>query len=126
MLIYKMKFTNNREFGSWGEKQAEEYLLDKGYQLVERNFRVRQGEIDLIVKNDQFLVFVEVKTRKNNLFGAPQAAVDYRKQNKIKKIAKFYLRDKKYIEYKLRFDVISILYKNDDNDIVLEHYKNSF
>ncbi len=126
MLIYKMKFANNREFGSWGEKQAEEYLLDKGYQLLERNFRVRQGEIDLIVKNDQFLVFVEVKTRKNNLFGVPQAAVDYRKQNKIKKIAKFYLRDKKYKDYKLRFDVISILYKNYDNDIVLEHYKNSF
>lgn len=119
-----MEFENNREFGSWGEKKAAQYLLKKGFRIVERNFRLRQGEIDIIVTKDDWLVFVEVKTRSSRFFGSPQAAVDFDKQRKIKNIARYFLMDSDYKRYRIRFDVISIMYIEGKTKI--EHLKNCF
>ncbi|MGM0436680.1 MAG: YraN family protein [Bacillota bacterium] len=119
-----MKFKNNREFGRWGEQKAKSFLDKKGYKIISENFRVKQGEIDLIVKKKNVLVFVEVKTRKSNFFGPPQAAVNFEKQNKLRTIAKIFLLKNNYKKYKKRFDVIAIIYDNDIIDI--EHYKNTF
>lgn len=119
-----MKFENNREIGRWGEKKAKSFLKEKGYKIIAENFRVKQGEIDLIVKKKNVLVFVEVKTRKTNFFGPPQAAVNFQKQRKIKTIAKLFLLKNEFKNYKKRFDVISIVYENQKTNI--EHYKNTF
>lgn len=93
--------------GAWGEALAAEYLRKKRYQILEANFRTRIGEIDLIASNRQYLVFVEVKLRKNADFAMAREFVDYRKQGKIRSTAQLYLA---YHPTQLqpRFDVIEI------------------
>ena len=93
--------------GAWGEALAAEYLRKKRYQILEANFRTRIGEIDLIASNRQYLVFVEVKLRKNADFAMAREFVDHRKQGKIRSTAQLYLA---YHPTRLqpRFDVIEI------------------
>jgi putative endonuclease len=95
--------------GAWGEDLALRYLTRRGYELVERNYRTRFGEIDLILRQHDALVFVEVKLRRGTGFGDPLEAVTPRKQKTIRFIAEQYLsiRDPDYET--LRFDVVGIL-----------------
>ena len=81
---------NNRETGTGKETLAAEYLAANGMRIVERNFRSRQGENDLIGYHNGYLVFVEVKYRRTERFGSPQEAVDFRKQRKICRVADYY------------------------------------
>lgn len=118
-----MIILNRRELGNWGEKKAVKYLTKKGYQILENNFSCRIGEIDIIAVNNEFIIFVEVKLRRNNDFGPPEAAVDYRKQKKIKQIASYYLMNNDTSK-KIRFDVISIQINNGKGK--LKHIKNAF
>lgn len=98
---------NKRQTGTSYEIKAEEYLLKKGYKILERNFRNRSGEIDIIAKDGEYFCFVEVKYRTTNDFGNPLEAVDYRKQNQIRKVAMYYLMKNKLSEWTpCRFDVI--------------------
>lgn len=99
----------NREKGSWYEELALEYLKKKGCQFIDRNFRTRSGEIDLIVKDGEYLVFVEVKYRKDSHMGMPFEAVDFRKQKQICKTSDFYRMKNQISEFDpMRFDVVSI------------------
>lgn len=99
---------NKRQMGTSYEIKAEEYLVQKGYKILERNFRNRGGEIDLIAKDEEYFCFVEVKYRTTNEFGSPLEAVDYRKQNQIRKVALYYLMKNKLSEWTpCRFDVIA-------------------
>ena len=82
---------NKRRIGSEYEQRAEQYLMEKGYRILERNFRNRMGEIDIIASQKGVLVFCEVKYRTSSAFGSPLEAVDWRKQNQIRKVAQFYL-----------------------------------
>lgn len=82
---------NKREVGKAYEKRAEDYLKEQGFRILERNFRVRQGEIDLIGYHRNELVFVEVKYRKDKRKGLPEEAVTSAKQRQISKVAEFYL-----------------------------------
>ncbi len=93
--------------GAWGEMQAGMYLRKKGYKLLAQGYRCRFGEIDLIAANRKYLLFVEVKTRKNANFAAAQEFVDLRKQSKIRSTAEMYLSQ---FPTKLqpRFDVIEV------------------
>ena len=93
--------------GPWGEAQAADYLRRKGYSLVAANYRCRFGEIDLIVKNRRYLVFVEVKLRKNADFAQAREFVDYRKQQRIRTTASMYL-SRYPTSLQPRFDVIEI------------------
>jgi putative endonuclease len=95
--------------GAWGEDLALRYLLGRGYRLVERNYRKRRGEIDLIVRNEDTLVFVEVKLRRSTGFGDPLEAVTKRKQTTIRSLAEQYLADNQPDFDTLRFDVVGIL-----------------
>ena len=98
---------NKRQTGTSYERKAEEYLIEKGYTILERNFRCRSGELDLIAKDGEYICFVEVKYRATNAYGNPLEAVDYRKQLQIRKVAKFYLMKQKLGEWTpCRFDVI--------------------
>jgi len=95
--------------GEKGEKQAARYLKKKGYKIVTANYRCKYGEIDLIARYADILIFIEVKTRTSTYFGVPAAAVDYRKQQQISKVAHHYLITHHNDDVDARFDVISIL-----------------
>ena len=88
------------------------FLKTQGYQILERNYRCKKGEIDLIAREGQYLVFVEVKYRKDDKKGYPAQAVDQRKQQKIRKSAMIYLKKNHLsFEQQMRFDVVEILGK---------------
>ena len=93
--------------GAWGEAQAAEYLRKKRYEIVAAGYRSRFGEIDLIVSNKKYLVFVEVKLRKSDDFAKAMEYVDWRKQDKIRMTASMYLSQNP-TELQPRFDVIEI------------------
>ena len=116
----------NIETGANGELIAEKYLKDNGYKIVERNFRSKGGEVDLIAKDKEgTYVFVEVKTRSNLLYGVPQLAVTQRKQRQISKGALAWMLSRKQHDSSARFDVIAILLQ-DNQMFSLEHIKNAF
>ena len=101
---------NKREQGSHYETMAAEYLKNKGYEIILQNFFSKNGEIDIIAKYTDTLVFCEVKYRSNTRYGLPEEAVDYRKQDKIRKTAAYYLyRNNFPVETRVRFDVIAVL-----------------
>ena len=99
-----------KELGVKGETLAKEFLIDKGYKILETNFKNKIGEIDIIAKVNNVIVFVEVKTRESVKFGYPREAVNYYKQQKIRRIATSYLKYKGLFDKILvRFDVIDIV-----------------
>ena len=100
---------NTRRFGIIGEKIAQDYLRKKDYQILETNFYTKRGEIDIIAKKDNCIVFVEVKTRTNLDYGTPAMAINPNKKKHIKFVAKIFLALNKLNEYEVRFDVIEIL-----------------
>jgi putative endonuclease len=95
--------------GAWGEELALRYLMRQGYELVERNYRTRYGELDLILRKENTLVFAEVKLRRGVGYGDPLEAVTPRKQATIRSLAEQYLSEKEPDFDTLRFDVVGIL-----------------
>lgn len=116
---------NRRLIGSRGEETALAFLLEQGYHLLEKNYRCRLGEIDLILEDGPEVVFVEVKTRRSSLFGMPQEAVGLAKQTRIRRLAQFYLLSKKDLVRPLRFDVIAIMYSG-SGEPEIQHLKGVF
>ena len=103
------KKINKRAVGTAYEKLAGEYLTGQGYEILEYNFRCRMGEIDLVAKDGEYLVFVEVKYRSNGRTGSPLEAVDSRKQRVISKVASYYCLTHGHGEGQpCRFDVVAI------------------
>jgi len=94
--------------GKEGEETAARYLENKGYFIVERNFRSIHGEIDIIAKDGQMLVFVEVKTNIRGGFGNPEERVDYKKQVKLGQVAAEYLQTSGLENIDCRFDVVAV------------------
>ncbi len=94
--------------GRTGERLAAEELTRQGYSIVERNFRCRYGEIDLIAEEGDDLVFVEVKTRRGSVYGLPEEAVTPRKQQKIVQVATYYLDLHACSERSWRIDVVAV------------------
>lgn len=99
---------NKRKVGTCYEKYAGAYLAHLGYEILEYNFRCRSGEIDIIAKDGNTLVFCEVKFRSSNLCGEPEEAVNLKKQRVISRCARFYLALKRQWNVNCRFDVIAI------------------
>ncbi|WP_432628613.1 YraN family protein [Brotaphodocola sp.] len=101
---------NRREMGARYEYLAEEWLRVQGLEILARNFRSRSGEIDLIARDGQTIVFVEVKYRSSSSSGDPEEAVGWQKQNRIRNTARYYLYRNRYgEETRCRFDVVAIL-----------------
>lgn len=97
-----------QRFGRESESIAIKYLKRNGYKILEQNYRTKLGEIDIIAKDKESLVFVEVKARKSTRFGNPKWAVTYKKQQKISMVALCYLKATKQSNVKARFDVVAI------------------
>ena len=126
---YMSRKWNNRRTGARYEQVAGAYLESQGYRILQYNYRCRQGEIDIVARDGEVLVFCEVKFRRDLSSGLPEEAVNYRKQRVISKCALHYLTVHGLSEVQCRFDVIGILGGGED----VEHsfssirlYKNAF
>lgn len=94
--------------GLTGENKAVKYLKKLGYKILERNYKTKLGEIDVIALDKEYTVFIEVKTRKDDSFGLPSEAVDKRKRQKYKLVATQYLIERDLYHLPSRFDVVEI------------------
>lgn len=110
--------------GNRGERDATTYLSHKGYQIIDRNYYVRGGEIDIVCQKGDCLVFVEVKARAENSLGKPYEAINYHKLTKLKMAIVSYLKTHEVIFKKMRIDVIGIEYSTDGNLKKIKHYEN--
>lgn len=116
----------NQATGQQGEQAAADYLLRSGYKILERNFRSRGGEVDIVARDRQgCIAFVEVKTRRSLAYGLPQQAVTTRKQRQISKGALSWLSRNRLHDCSARFDVIAVLLQN-GAEPQLEHIINAF
>ena len=120
-------FGFKQETGQWGEEQAARYLKRKGYRILERNFSCRFGEIDLIVSDRDYIVFGEVKTRKNDTFAEAKEYVHAAKQQRVRSTAMFWLAAHD-TELQPRFDVIEIYGMADTpmRKLDVRHIENAF
>jgi len=116
---------NTIERGKWGEQHALAFLKKKGYTLVKKNFRSRFGEIDLIMADGEFIVFVEVKLRKNADFAHAREFVSYHKQQKLCATANIWL-SVSATKLQPRFDVIEIYAQSIDVTPQINHIENAF
>ena len=123
----KSKELSTYQKGKSGEDKAAAYLMLKGYQILERNYRIGQGEIDLVVQRGQTLVFVEVKTRRGKAHGSPLEAVTPHKVKRLSNAAAFYLAQHPQASLSCRFDVVTL--GPDKNWLgipKIRHYENAF
>jgi putative endonuclease len=109
--------------GIHGEEMATNILLEKGYKILERNWRCGHLEVDIIAETQDYVVFVEVKTRKTTTFGEPEVFVDYQKQRHLIRAAMYYSKFKG-ITKEIRFDIVSVVNSPEQKEI--RHIENAF
>ena len=114
---------DHNDFGKLGEELAVNYLIGKGYEILERNWHSIHKEVDIIAKEGKFLVVVEVKTRQTDEYGNPDIAVNRNKQRHLISAANAYIFQNK-LDIETRFDIISIIFK--DGEPVSEHIEDAF
>jgi len=112
------------DLGRQGEDLAAGYLKRKGYRILARNYKLPQGEIDIIARDRAVLVFVEVKTRRSDHYAEPIVAVDWRKQRKLRYLAERYIGLNHLPDSEVRFDVVSVI--GGSGPPHLEHIENAF
>jgi len=116
--------SSTKEKGDKGEELAVSFLVKKGFEIVERNYRYGKGELDIIARERGFLIFVEVKSRESLEYGFPEEAITKRKISQIRKIAGAYLAEKNITNENIRFDVVAVLFLN--GEVTISHYENAF
>jgi len=119
-----MSYSGNNK-GKLGEIIAAKYFEEHNYEIVEKNYRYKHGEIDLICRKEGILIFVEVKSRFSLQYGEPEYGVTKAKQRQVRKMAAAYFYDKGIDECECRFDVIAILFDG-NKDYTLNHIENAF
>lgn len=112
----------NQKIGNLGENIAKNFLIRKGYQIITTNFKIRSGEVDIICKKDDFLIFIEVKTRTNKTFGYPEESFNIRKRKRFKKAVLRYLFKTDY-NGSWQVDFIGIEINKKLKKAKLRHYK---
>lgn len=123
--IYEFAIMNNKQIGNLGEIYAADYFKKYGYTILAKNYTTKYGEIDLIVRQQKMIIFVEVKTRKNDFFGTAGQAVNHKKQQKIIHTAQLYIAQHQNPSISYRFDIIEIYYSFSDR-YRLNHIKGAF
>ena len=127
-LSAQNKRDRRKQTGELGENAACGYLTEAQYSIVERNWRCRSGEIDIIAEYEDRLIFIEVRARREGgRFGTAAESVDYRKQQKVRNTAQVYLRSIGRLDASLRFDVIAVtIDRIEDKIIACKHYQGAF
>ncbi len=115
----EIKDTRKITTGKEGERIAADFLKKNGYRIVENNYRCSIGEIDIVARDKDDLVFVEVKARKSSALGYPEQAVGRQKQRKMSQLALWYIQEKKLHGINARFDVVAVLMQSSGNDVKL-------
>lgn len=130
---FNMDTAEAKELGDEGEEIAAKHLESEGFRIVERKFRGKIGEIDLIATKGRLLVFCEVKSRRSLVYGLPAEAIDGKKIRHLRRVASWYLTQKMRIKYlyddfDIRFDVIEVVFvsKADAEDLEIAHIENAF
>lgn len=113
--------TLNRQTGNLGEDIATKALIEKGFEIVERNFSNRFGEIDIIAKDKGVLVFVEVKSKTGIVYGRPEDMITPSKLSKIRHMGMLYMQGKNLL---CRIDVVAIIFSSHNEVVSLTHYEN--
>jgi len=119
------KMANKYKSGMQGQQDAEAFLLARGYRILERNYRVRDGEIDLIARHGSYIVFIEVKFRSGAGYGYPRESVGAVKQRRIIKTAMHYIAVRGLDNQDFRFDVVEVLAR-DKQRVEINHIENAF
>lgn len=115
--------SEKNDLGKKGEQLAMTFLQEKDYVILHTNWRFQKAELDIIAQQDKITVFVEVKTRKDNYFGYPERAVHPAKEHHLHRAAQAFIEQYK-IENEIRFDIISITFKN--NQPIIDHIEDAF
>ncbi|OMD61690.1 YraN family protein [Paenibacillus odorifer] len=124
---YVRKHYNRKEKGTAAENGAVQYLSSSGYMILERNWRCRTGELDIIAEREDCIVVVEVRSRSGELLqGTPEESVNARKINQVRSTTQVYLHMKGYEERRISFDVISVLLNDDLSLASLSHIREAF
>ena len=110
--------------GKQGEDEAEAFLSALGYDIIERNYQYNRGEIDIIARDADYTVFVEVKSRSNERFGAPEYSVTAGKQSQLRRVAAGYMYEHGFAELACRFDVVIVEFRNGSAEC--RHFINAF
>lgn len=111
-----------KDIGNYGEDVAVNFLEKSNYTIISRNFLCKQGEIDIIAKKEEEIIFFEVKTRTSKMFGKPREAITFYKKNHMWKSAKYFLYINNLMNRYIRFDVIEIFINK--NKTYINHIKN--
>lgn len=120
-MIQKNRFKKN--FGDDGEKAAAEYLSNHGYSILAQNFRFsRMGEIDIIARKNEYICFIEVKTRSSIRYGVPSESVNRKKQERMTRLAYVYLKSKGLRNENIRFDVMEIIAEIRNDEFVVRKF----
>jgi putative endonuclease len=123
-MIRAIMFNLKQKFGKMGEALAVKHLKKQGYEIVCVNYKTRLGEIDIIAKDKDTIVFVEVKSRSSSAYGSPKDAVTPDKQQRISKTALHYLKSTAQMNARARFDVVAVCSSNGKCEV--EIIKNAF
>ena len=115
----------NLKLGRAGEKLAKKFLKKQGYRHLKSNYAAGHGEIDLIMQDGRTVVFVEVKTRRNEEYVASEAVVNYHKRKHIISAARYFVQANNLHDYPCRFDVVAVV-KPDKGKVVVRHQENAF
>jgi putative endonuclease len=115
-----------RELGALGERHAARALRAKGYRLLEANYRTKQGELDLIARDGETLVIVEVRTRTTTDHVTPLASVDARKQAQLARMTRYYLRDRRLPECYCRYDIVEVFATPSGHVTAVHHIPSAF
>jgi len=118
-----MKGLNNTK-GNFGEKIATKFLQKRGYSIIDRNFKVKLGEIDIIASKNNVIHFIEVKSKESALKGMPYEQVNFRKLQKLKIVALYYSKVKNLSNLKQSIDIISILLNKDNINHDIQMFEN--
>lgn len=120
----RKKIPNKKTRGNKGEKIAAEYLEKQGFVIVCRNYRCLLGEIDLVAREGNYLVFVEVRTRYSKRFGSPAESITFQKEKRLRNLASYYIKNEVGRELPCRFDLVGI--ENQGGSVKIEHIKGLF
>jgi len=116
---------SRQSLGRWGENLAAVYLASRAYIIVEKNARTPYGEIDLVTRQGEVTVFIEVKTRRNCAYGHPETAITLKKKDHLMNSALAYLQDHPELDGDWRIDILSILQQSSQDEPEITHFENA-
>ncbi|WP_098747081.1 YraN family protein [Paenibacillus sp. EZ-K15] len=121
------KKDSRKQKGAAAEELAAAFLIEKGYRILDRNWRCRFGELDIVAETGETLVVIEVRSRSGtNSFGTPAESVNARKVMQVRNTAQQYVHHKRYYDRPIRFDVISVMLCADLTPVSMDHIENAF